>query len=294
MRPVATTSVWFWRVSSVVWFSVAVGLIVWNGADRVPADPCVPLAIIPAAISAGTTLPPRLQVVSFNLHSGKGDGDVVDLQRSAEVIGPCDLAGLYEVRRTVGETFDNQAADVGQSLHLGSVFAATERHWWQDHFGNALLFRVAPMAVQRIPLPGTRGKAFRNALLAQFSWDGETLQVLAVHVDREQDREAQLAQLVTLFQGLAEPAIFMGDLNSDPSDPRISELLTDPEVGCPLKTMFGEQLPPENIDWMFTRGLTTIAVELTENSASDHPVLRATLERQRPPATAIQDLPATP
>lgn len=250
-----------------------VGLVIWNGADRVPADPSRPLLTSLGPEPRSKIESDTLRVVSFNIHGGKGDGDVIDLARTAEVIGPCDLAGLYEVRQP--GTGDNQAAILGSHLGLSSWFAATERHWWREHFGNGLLSRVTPAAIQRIPLPGTRGKAFRNAILAHLPWRDRTLKVLAVHLDREADRQRQLDLIVPLFLAMEGPAILMGDLNTLADEPRLQTLSSASQVISVREHLTAA--PPDMIDWLFAKGLTIDAAELVENDVSDHPVLRVTL-----------------
>ncbi len=250
-----------------------IGLVVWNGADRVPADPSRPLITRRGPEPLSKIESDTLRVVSFNIHGGKGDNDVIDLARTAEVIGPCDLAGLYEVRHTgLG---DNQAAILGSHLGLSSWFAATERHWWREHFGNGLLSRVTPAAIQRIPLPGTRGKAFRNAILAHVPWRDQMLKVLAVHIDREADRQRQLELIVPLFLGLEGPAILMGDLNTQFDDPLLAPLWSASQVVSVRERL--TTTPPDMIDWLFGKGMTIDTAELVENDVSDHPVLRVTL-----------------
>lgn len=261
---------------------VLVSLIVWNGVDRVPADASRPLVI--EAVSAPLQpLGETLRIASFNIHSGKGHDGIIDLQRTELLLADCDLAGLYEVRNPAWNGDVNQGVDLGRRLNMAAVFAATERHWWREHFGNALLSRVPLDAVQRLPLPGTRGKAYRAAVLAHIPWQGKTLHLIAVHVDRGSDRESQLKLLIPLFRALETPAILMGDLNTPASDPHLAKLLQDPEVRSPLHQMLPGQLPAENIDWIFTRGLETVSAELVENDASDHPVARAVL--RLPPST---------
>ncbi|MDX1965961.1 MAG: hypothetical protein SFV23_02210 [Planctomycetaceae bacterium] len=265
-----------WRRIAGVQGLVLVGLIVWDGADRVPADASRPLVVVPAS-APFQPLGETLRLASFNIHSGKGHDGQVDLQRTEQRLAESDVAGLYEVRNSPWNGDVHQGIDLGRRLGMASVFAATERHWWREHFGNALLSRVPLDAVQRLPLPGTRGKAYRAAVLAHIPWQGKTLHLIAVHVDRGGDRESQLKLLIPLFRALETPAILMGDLNTPASDPHLAALLQDPEVRSPLHEKLTSTLPAANIDWIFTRGLETVSAELVENDASDHPVARAVL-----------------
>lgn len=269
-----------WRRRCLCLLLVIVGLVVWNGSDRVPADPCRPFVVSDHTHERMETLPGTLRVVSFNIHGGKGLDGRIDLERLAKLIAPCDLAGLYEVRNPHYFDHADHAATIAKSIQMRALFAATERHWWREHFGNGLLTTVPVEAVQRLPLPGTRGKAFRNAILAHIPWQGDTLHVVAVHIDREQDRQPQLAQVTTLFRSLSPPALLMGDLNSDVRDPVIAALIDDPDIGSPLHDRYGDTLPPKNIDWVFTKGIATVSAELVENDASDHPLVRVVVKRE--------------
>lgn len=268
-----------WRRRCIGLLIVIAGLIVWNGSDRVPADPCRPLVVSNHTYDRQATLPETLRVVSFNIHGGKGLDGRIDLERIATLIAPCDLAGLYEVRNPHYFDHADHAANLAKYTQMIAHFAATERHWWREHFGNALLTKVPVNAAQRLPLPGTRGKAFRNAILAHLPWQGDTLHVVAVHIDREQDRQPQLTQVAALFRSLSAPALLMGDLNSDVRDPVIAALIDDPNIGSPLHDIYGDTLPPKNIDWVFTKGITTVSAELVENDASDHPLVRVVLQK---------------
>ena len=122
--------------------------------------------------------------------------------------------------------------------------------------------------------------------------------MLAVHVDREQDRSAHLELVVPLFLALEPPAILMGDLNSTADDPQLSPLIDHPEVGSPLhesaRQHGGPSPPADNIDWIFTKGLSTLSAELIENDASDHPILRVELQREKRDDTQQPNDEATP
>lgn len=267
---------WFW-VGLVM-----VAGVVWNGSQRTPSDSARPVVREALRTGAPTPLGETFRVVSFNIHGGKGLDRQVDLPRVAAVIGDCDLAGLYEVRSSAWSRSPHQAAELGQVLNMDAAFAPTERYWWHDHFGNALLMKPELQTIQKLPLPGTRGKAFRNVIIAQIPWQSETLNVLAVHVDREQDRLTHLDLVIPLFRALQPPAILMGDLNADAGEPPIAALVADPDIGSPLHDVLGDSLLPGNIDWIFTRGLETVTAELIENDASDHPAVSATLRRALP------------
>jgi endonuclease/exonuclease/phosphatase family metal-dependent hydrolase len=251
--------------------ALVVGLALAWGADRRPAD-----ATRPIVWRDPTTAPsPRtgaLRIASFNIHGGKGADGQLDLARIAVELEGVDLAALFEVRASRWQTFPDQAAELGERLGLRSAYLGTERRWWHEHFGNAVLSAVPIAGVQRIPLVNTRGKAFRQAALVEVPLADATVHILMVHVDRERDRQHQLDAVIRLFESLATPAVLMGDLNTPRDDPRLKALLESPGVKSAV-----ENPPAEAIDWILVRGLDCSGVEVRDGSASDHPALRATL-----------------
>lgn len=257
--------------------AIAICTVVADGSRRTPADATKPIEIrgsVTADIESN-----RLRVATFNVHSGKGKDRRTDLPRVAKVfdLAP-DIAGLNEVRGTIDDRlYPDQAAELGKLLSMDSVFLPTERRWWHDHFGNALLTRIPIGQIHRIPLEGTRGKAFRFATLAQFEFQQRTVQLLTAHVDSQSDREHQLRAIISLFNGLQPPVILMGDLNSSPEDPQMRQLLEQPDVSDALQDIKGHR-----IDWILTRGFRVFSGRMIENDASDHPAVVAELELADP------------
>ncbi len=272
-------SAWRRWSTPVIGASLLVGLTLVWGADRQPVNsnqPVVWSTPAHARSHSGETL----RLASYNIHGGKGTDQRRDLSRIAADLENVDLAGLYEVRATPGSQHPDQAAELGERLGMRSAFLGTERRWWHDHFGNAVLTNLPVDSLQRIPLNGTRGKAYRQAVLLGIPLQGETVHILMVHVDREQDREAQLRAVIELFRALKSPAVLMGDLNSGPDDPAIQSLRKDPAVDSVIHSHAQGAAPRDNIDWLIVRGLDCLDVEYLASGASDHPVIKAELRLQ--------------
>ena len=265
-----------WKAVSLGLAVALAGLIIWDGADRKAADATDPL---PQSASGAflQSAPPTLKLGSFNIHGGKGVDGVRNLTRTADLLHEVDVAGLYEVRALPTTELPNQAASLASTLQVAWLFAPTERSWWSDHFGNGMLSRIPIRSVLRIPLVNTRGKAYRNAILATVALQTTDVRIIAVHVDRENDRRHQLQAVIDLFLNLQEPCLLMGDLNTNAADPLLRELRERPGVRSPLHDAAPQGPTSSNIDWIFTRGLKTISAELVENTASDHPLLRVEL-----------------
>lgn len=266
-----------WKAVALSLVVVLAGLVLRDGLDRRAADATQPLAgnISPGSDEQQRPAPMTLKIGSFNIHSGQGTDHAKDLSRTAELLKSVDFAGLYEVRATPRDKLPNQAAALGELCQAEWLFAPVERQWWQDHFGNGLLTRLAVRSVMRLPLENTRGKAYRNAIMTTIPLHGAEVHVIAVHVDSQQDRLRQLRTVIDLFLGLQKPCILMGDLNTTANDPLLIRLREEQDVSSPLHEIDSDGLPAQTIDWIFARGLKTVSAELVTNTASDHPFLKA-------------------
>lgn len=252
---------------------IACGLLaLWIGSNRLPAVATTPLSIH-GQQRASELKSETLRIGTYNIHGGVGLDGIRDLNRIATNLQGVDVAGLYEVHSSF---FSNQAYQIADRMELAACFAATERRWWHDHFGNGLLTRVNLKGLVRIPLPGTQGKKFRNAILASVPCGRSTIHILAVHLDRVQDRERQLRIVIQMFLSLEAPAVLMGDLNTRHDDPQLAELLARDDVDDALLSI-GVKSAEKRIDWLLMRGLRCEAAELHDNPASDHPAITATV-----------------
>lgn len=249
---------------------VAAGILA-GGAIRVRSGPASGTILLNSTFAHPTTRP-ILRVATYNIHSGIGADGHADLNRTADALRGFDLIALNEVR---GES---QIELLGQKLTMPSLFAPTERQWWHDSFGNAFLCSLPTTHWQRIPLAGSVGRGCRNLLLAKIAMQDKTINVLLTHIDRGTDRQEQLRTTIELFLSLAEPAIVMGDFNTEATDPQLRRLTNTPGVEDPVGKILQAKTPKDRIDWIFTRGLHCRAAGLKDNGASDHPLACAELE----------------
>ena len=255
-----------------------------------PVSPHEQLTLRPISVKAApsrerSALSERLtlRVGTINIHGPKGRDGQRDLDRTARSLQELDIVGLNEVRGDWFAWRPDQADELGRRLNMASLFAPSEQVGWFDRFGNGLLSRLELTSVQRIPLPCTQSKRFRNAVLTGVHWDGQVVRILAVHVDSTRDRERQLELISDLFLSLDEPALLMGDLNSRRDDPTLLRLLTTVSVIDVTAEAEPIDRPPERrIDWILTRGLKVVRAEVRDDGASDHPVVRAELIRSDP------------
>src|SRR5262249_15785986 len=148
-----------------------------------------------------------------------------------------------------------------------------------DDFGNGVLSRLPTASWHQIPLAWAAAKGHRNAVLVALKLGNRRVNVLATHIAKQSDREAQMRSVTALFLALSEPAVLMGDLNSWDGDPLILDLKNALGVHEAVSATGIDDLP-FRADWIFYRGLTCTRAGLVESNAhraSDHPFLWAEL-----------------
>jgi endonuclease/exonuclease/phosphatase family metal-dependent hydrolase len=280
-------------VRSAPWLCLLAGVL-GLGTDRVGSEPASGTEfrgigprfnLLPPAYR-----PDTCRVVSFNIHSLVGTDGRADVDRTARVLDKAgsgnnrwDFAGLNEVRLEGWPGLGvSQVEGLAMKMNAAWLFAPAERQWWRDHFGNGALTRRPVAHWQRIPLPCTKGKGYRNLLVVEFaplpmearSPDDQRgpLRILVVHVDRGADREVQLEIVFRHLLSTMPPVVLMGDLNTRRDDPQLSALLSRPDV-VDLVGRTVERDDPERIDWILGRGVTPIEGGIVPNDASDHPAV---------------------
>jgi len=254
-----------------------VGGTIYYGSLRKPMGPDAGAWFhAPAATSQAHR--ETLRVGTFNIHGAKGTDGVQSLERIARTLRGLDFAGLNEVYGALPGYRNDQAADLGASLGMAWLHAPTEERWWCDQFGNAALSNLPIASWQRIPLARVHGKSYRNAVLVRAEHQGRPINIVVTHIDRSDDRERaeQLRTVGELFLALETPAILLGDMNTDASEPALRKLLETPDVRDPLREKLGDAAP-RRIDWVLVRGLETVDAGHVQTGASDHPHVWAEL-----------------
>jgi endonuclease/exonuclease/phosphatase family metal-dependent hydrolase len=266
-----------WRSAVVAAFLVAG--VTWHASQRVPTGPAEGRDISGKSAS-GTDRRATIRVASFNIHGCKGEDGRRDLDRVAECLRGFDFVALNEVHRALWRGGDDQASQIADRLGVASLFAPAESLWYGAvRSGNALVTTLPVSWWYRIPLPRALDRSYRNLVLARVELRARPVHVLATHVVRRDDRErqAQLRAAIAMFLCLAEPAILLGDLNSEAGDPQIRQLLAVPGVEDPVGRRLGAE-PAGRIDWILVRGLRTIDAGIIDRGASDHPLVWAELD----------------
>jgi endonuclease/exonuclease/phosphatase family metal-dependent hydrolase len=243
----------------------------------------------PTGAAEGTKLEGRLtrgaeperssfRVGAFNIHGCTGADGRRDVARVANCIKDLDFAALTEVHGPRLWDGEDQAAALGRQLGLPWLFAPATRDWQTIDFGNGLLTSLPLESWRRIPLAASNGRGYRNAVLARIVHRGKPVSLLLTHIARSDDttRTLQLRQTIDLYLSLPEPAVFLGDLNSEAAEPEIRRLLAAPGVIDAVGQKLGASAPPR-IDWIFVRGLRVLDAGLRDEGASDHPLAWAEL-----------------
>lgn len=240
-----------------------------------PAD----AAGVPAPRIEVAASPSTLRIGTFNIHGAKGLDRQRDLGRIAGELHGMDFVGLNEIHGPFLLERHNQAQLLAGELGKSWLFAPAERRWWHWDYGNGALTSLPVDYWQRIPLPRAYGKGFRNLVLVRTRIGNGPLHVVLTHIDRSDDRErfAQLRFAADLFLALAPPAVLMGDMNSDASDPPMRRLLETPGVVDTMTAVHGDNVP-RRIDWILVRGLNVRAAGINDPGPSDHPAVWAEVE----------------
>lgn len=232
-----------------------------------------------------------LRVMSYNIKHGRGNDNVIDLERTAAVIRAQqpDIVGLQEVDdRAERSGRVPQAESLGKTLGMQHAFG-TFMDFQGGAYGMAILTRQPITATHAVPLP--EGNEPRVALTVRTQLrDGSPLTIVNVHFDWVRDDAYRFAQAETLaryLDQLTTPYILLGDFNDVPESRTLA--LFKARAGEARKPVtdrftFSATEPAREIDFIFfappaawqTREVRVV----DERVASDHRPVVAVLERR--------------
>ncbi|MDB5321401.1 MAG: Endonuclease/exonuclease/phosphatase [Phycisphaerales bacterium] len=265
------------RLSAFVLAAVAVAAIamVYAGAQRTETGPAAGEGV--SGTPMRTFSGGRIRVATWNIDGGRGLDGQEDLGRCAAEMRGFDLIGLNEVHGCSLTDRRDQAQILGDDLHLGWLFAPTERRWWHDDFGNALLTSLPVDHWERVPISTPGLDANRNLLLTKVRVGTQIVNVVGTHISRHSGQAMELRGIVDLFLRQEEPALLFGDLNATDDAPEIQRLLGSPGVTDAVRSGMGARAP-KHVEWIVVRGLRCIDAGIQATRASDHPIIWANLE----------------
>lgn len=161
-----------------------------------------------------------LRVVSYNIKHGRGNDNVIDLERTASVLRALtpDIVGLQEV-----DDMATRSGGVPQTERLGQLLGMHHAFgrfmdFQGGAYGMAILTSHAIAATRSVRLPD--GNEPRVALAVEVRLpDGHPLTIVNVHFDWVRDdtfRFAQAEALTRYLDGLTMPYVLLGDFNDVP------------------------------------------------------------------------------
>jgi len=224
--------------------------------------------------------PDLLNVATYNIQTGKSLQGKRNLSRSAEVLKRCHVAGVQEVYAP--KLLNLTGIGRGQASRLASVgsfawlFCPTRRRWLREHRGNLLLSKIPAVGWAIKMLPDQSGRSYRNMLIAEMQWQGQTFHFINTHLHTRQGREEQLDVVLREFAKYPR-AILLGDFNSRIDSPMIASALKNVEISDAI-TLAGLDLDnPDRIDWILTKGFNVHGGEFMGKGVSDHPYYQVSL-----------------
>jgi len=247
------------------------------------------VVLLPSGAGAEPQAPDReLSVMTYNIHHGVGEDDVLDLQRIADEIrsSGVEVAGLQEVDRhwSARSDFVDQARWLADELGMHVVYGANldrdpaSAGEPRRQYGTAILSEFPVLSSRNTPLPRPQGGEQRGLLEAVINVRGVRVRVANTHLQHNSDveRTAQGEAIMDLLEGSEEPVVLLGDLNARPGDPELAPLAERYDDAW-LEGGEGEGFtlsaadPYARIDYIFVS--PQIAVEsavVRETLASDH------------------------
>lgn len=248
------------------------------------------LSVRPDWVSARQ--PQDVRVVSYNIKHGRGNDEVVNLERTAAVLRALqpDIVGLQEVddmaTRSGGVP---EAARLGELLGLHHAFGRF-MDFQGGAYGMAVLTRYPIVNTTSVKLPD--GNEPRIALAVEVQPPGgQRLTIVNVHFDWVRDdgfRFAQAETLTTYLDALKTPYILLGDFNDVPESRTLAlfkSRATEARKPADDRFTFSSTNPTREIDFIFYAPSTAFTPQevrvITEPLASDHRPVLAVLRMAR-------------
>jgi endonuclease/exonuclease/phosphatase family metal-dependent hydrolase len=241
-------------------------------------------AMVPAtAPSADPAQVTTLRILTYNIHHGAGNDEVLDLERIARLIRSLDpdLVALQEIdNRTERTDRVSQAAELGRMTGLGSVFGPF-MDFRGGQYGMAVLSDLPFVNPTNHELPEGPEPRSSLAIHVQLPDGAGELIFAGVHFYRTaEERMAQARRLLDVLESEDVPIILAGDFNSTPDSEVMSfigETFATPDKGADHFTFRSDQ-PEREIDFIVYRPAHRFVVVesrvIDEPVASDHrPVL---------------------
>lgn len=238
----------------------------------------------------------NVRVMSYNIRHGSGLDNVLNLERTAQVIERWhpDFVAVQEVDSCARRSKSvDQAAVLGNLTLMRATYAAAIP-LQGGKYGVALLSKERPLSVKRIPMPSRSED--RVLLVCEFS----NCVVACTHLSLLEDEHNASAD--TILREAArwdKPFIIMGDWNSHPDSPFISRIKQHfSMLSNNDKPTFPADEPKETLDYIavYKNGGPEMAVRTSfrvveEKVASDHRPLVADVALKTPGSRLMSGKP---
>jgi endonuclease/exonuclease/phosphatase family metal-dependent hydrolase len=255
----------------------AVEVLAW-GSRRTPARAAGGGPVAPAAVLAPLAEAPagevRLRVAQFTIRGGAWRDGAAEARANGACLKAIDVAGLNEVRGPgpFGHG-ESQAAILAREAGLTALFAPTERRWWREHFGNALLSAAPILRWERASLPRQAGRSHRGLLAADIDLGGRTVRVLVTQTD-PQDRQVQIAAVAAVFDKAPSPALLLADFGAPEAatDQALQRLIGNPAYVVVAEPALPPAAPGQG-GYIVAKGFRRLAASVCKGSAAAPPRL---------------------
>lgn len=230
---------------------VAAGAIRHPVREAAGAFPPVPQAV----------RPPTLRLLSLNIRGRQWS----DFDHAQDKVRAClaevDLAALNEVSgpgwidRLFG--WGDQARRFAEDRGMAEVFAPTERRWWRDQLGHAVLTRLPGLQWRTLRLQRRLSDGYRTVLMSEIDWNGRRVSLMTTQIAGA-DADLQLAEVLALFQSLPAPAILTGGLVKLGDYPALARLGAEPNAVALVNGDLTPGRAPVG-EWILARGFRQVA-----------------------------------
>jgi endonuclease/exonuclease/phosphatase family metal-dependent hydrolase len=249
------------------------------------------LGVVPASAAAhhGTV---TVRVLSYNIHTGIGSDNALDLARTADTIRATrpDVVALQEVDVHWAERseFADQARELGRMLGMRVFFApiydldpltpdAPRRQYGvailsrlpMPHTANREITRLSTQDPNPVPAPAP---GFAEAVVIA---KGVAIHVYATHLDYRAEPDVRAMQVADMLRIMSPgPTLLLGDFNAEPDAPELAPLW-EKLTPAPVGLTYPADVPTKRIDYVtVSNGIRVRSASVPETLASDHrPVL---------------------
>ncbi|HZT75630.1 MAG TPA: DNRLRE domain-containing protein [Vicinamibacterales bacterium] len=192
--------------------------VTYGGSSTITSTPTPPPPPAPAS-SGGTTL----RVLQYNTHHGgwgtDGVWDVPRLMKSALKANP-DIISFNEVEYK--DSWSKNGDDL--ALYLSTLKSLTGQTWYGKFVvGSGATSGIGNAIVSKIPFDTTAHDQLtggRAVLNATITVNGRTINLFSTHLDESSSstRLAEIGEMETWTNGIAQQRIICGDFNAQSTD----------------------------------------------------------------------------